>query len=456
MKYESTCEFCGENFQSSRTNAKYCSANCRVKYHQSKKKQEETTVQEQPSAQQEAYNSQRIQLEQQRAKLIRHNEFLLDKAMEAKKKKHHCNKMIQKIELEIKFTDLQIKEDVDKQQRLGESLQSKRKKEEQLQKEADRRKVGIERLTIIGEIKKIEKEIASIENEIEALYPKISGQKRKLIRLNADLDKWKGRLNRMKTNFDKCRNTRHNNRLEIEAITNRLNNPQPVQQHTTPSQPPASKHIIVKPASSNKGGIGAGDLQHINFPTFRLPGELGRFLGELDRNKTCFALTGDSGAGKSWFSFEIVRLFIAEMGFRVKYFSLEEGLGKLTQEKVAAFGLGNELNLTGTGSLEDVRKAAKDYPIVVVDSFTSLGEKAEEFERLRTDFPNTIFLLIFQKTTAGTMRGGAAIKYNSSATINVTKRNGQRIAIMEKGRYGTIGWEYSITQKQVIKTDETY
>jgi hypothetical protein len=202
---------------------------------------------------------------------------------------------------------------------------------------------------------------------------------------------------------------------------------------------------------SSDNSIGAGDLQHINFQTFRLLGELGAFLGELDRNKTCFALTGDSGAGKSYFSFEIAKLFILEMGFSIKYFSLEEGVGKLTQEKVAAYGLGNELNIVGKGSLENVRIAAKKYSMIVVDSFNSLGVKAEEFERLRTDFPNTLFLLIFQKTTTGTIRGGSSIKYNSSATINVIIRDGERIAIMEKGRYGTIGWEYSITKGELIK-----
>ena len=456
MRYEKKCEFCEETFQSIKSNAKYCSDNCRVRHNQFKKKQEETTDTEQASPQQDEYRNQRMQLEQQRAKLIRHNEFLIDKTIEAREKKHRCKKEIQEIEVEIKFTDLQIKDDEDKQQRLGESLQLKCKRETQLKTQTDKKSNGITHLTSILEIKKIEKEISSIENEIEALYPKISDQKRMLIHLNAELDTWKERLNIMKKNLDKYQDALHKNRLEIDAITKRLDNPIPTQQNTSPSQPPVPKHIIVKPTSSNKGGIGAGDLQHINFQSFRLPGELGAFLGELDRNKACFALTGDSGAGKSWFSFEIVQLFIAEMRFQVKYFSLEEGLGKLTQEKVATFGLGNELNLTGKGSLEDVRKAAKEYPMVVVDSFNSLDTKVTEFERLRTDFPNTIFLLIFQKTTAGTMRGGAAIKYNSSATINVTKRNGQRIAVMEKGRYGTIGWEYSITQKQVIKTDETY
>ena len=126
-------------------------------------------------------------------------------------------------------------------------------------------------------------------------------------------------------------------------------------------------------------------------------------------------------------------------------------MGKLTKEKVEQYNLGNELSITDKGDLEAVRIAAKEYPLIIVDSFTKLDAKAADFENLRTDFPKTLFILIFQKTTSGTMRGGSSIKYDSSATINVIKRDGERIAIMEKGRYGTIDWEYSIDAMKVIK-----
>lgn len=198
------------------------------------------------------------------------------------------------------------------------------------------------------------------------------------------------------------------------------------------------------------GGIGGKDLRSMEFATFTLPGELGRFLGELDRNMTSFALTGDSGAGKSYFSFALAKLFL-EGGFRVKYYSLEEGLGKLTKEKLEAFDIGNELTLAGTGKLADVRKDATKFDLLIVDSFQKLDAKAEDFEALRQDFPQTLFLIIFQKTSGGTIRGGASIKFNSSATIDVQRRDHERVAVMEKGRYGTIGWEFSISQGKVVK-----
>jgi hypothetical protein len=198
-----------------------------------------------------------------------------------------------------------------------------------------------------------------------------------------------------------------------------------------------------------KNGVGGADLQNMTFNTFVLDSELGRFLGELDKNKTAFALTGDSGAGKSYFSFELAKVFI-DNGFCAKYFALEEGLGKLTQNKVRFYDLGNDITITGNGTLRDVRRDAKKYDLIVIDSFQKLNVKAEEFERLRQDFPKTIFIIIFQKTSSGAMRGGSSIKFNSSATIDVQIKDNERIAFMEKGRYGTIGWVYSIDEGRII------
>ena len=199
-----------------------------------------------------------------------------------------------------------------------------------------------------------------------------------------------------------------------------------------------------------KNGVGGADLQNMTFDTFTLESELGRFLGELDKNMTSFALTGNSGAGKSYFSFELTKVFI-DNGFKAKYFALEEGLGKLTQNKVRFYGLDNNITITGKGSLRDVRRDAKLYDLIVIDSFQKLNVKAEEFERLRQDFPKTIFIIIFQKTSSGSMRGGSSIKFNSSATIDVQIKDDERIAFMEKGRYGTIGWMYSINEGVVIE-----
>ena len=49
------------------------------------------------------------------------------------------------------------------------------------------------------------------------------------------------------------------------------------------------------------------------------------FIGELECYRLAMALTGDSGAGKTTFSFQLAKLFL-DNGFSVKFFSLEMGI----------------------------------------------------------------------------------------------------------------------------------
>ena len=48
------------------------------------------------------------------------------------------------------------------------------------------------------------------------------------------------------------------------------------------------------------------------------------------------------------------------------------------------------------------------------------------------------------------MRGGPAMKYNSSIAIDMYASEGNRIAKMDKNRYGTQGWEYDTGKGKVI------
>ncbi len=196
----------------------------------------------------------------------------------------------------------------------------------------------------------------------------------------------------------------------------------------------------------------AQDIMNMDYDSFQLSGELGRFLGDLERQACAITLIGDSGAGKSYFSFDLALLFDQEE-YSVYYFSLEEGIGELTKKKLNGKDFSERFTISGKGKLAEVRKAAKDYDVIIIDSFGKIDAKAEDYDKLRMDFPRTIFISIFQKTTTGSVRGGSAIVFDSSAIINVQKRDEQRVAVMQKSRYGTAGWEYSITDAEIIKED---
>lgn len=200
-----------------------------------------------------------------------------------------------------------------------------------------------------------------------------------------------------------------------------------------------------------KEGIGAADLRNMTFATFELPTELGEFLGRLERNRLAIALTGDSGAGKSHFSYQLAKLFVGE-GYSVKYFSLEESISHGAQEKSILYNLTNDVLIVDEGELIDVREAAQEYDLVIVDSFQKLKVKAEEYDNLRQDFPNTIFIVIFQKTADGKIKGGASITFDSDASIEIQKKDKRspRIAVMKKSRSDREMWVYNIDSNEIM------
>ncbi|NVK65685.1 MAG: hypothetical protein HWE22_13920 [Flavobacteriales bacterium] len=92
---------------------------------------------------------------------------------------------------------------------------------------------------------------------------------------------------------------------------------------------------------------------------------------------------------------------------------------------------------------------------MIIDSFSKISAKATDFEALRQDFPNTYFVIIFQKTTDGKIRGGSSILFNSTATIDIrVNDDGERLAVMVKNRYDTENFIYSITEDRLVKEDK--
>ena len=197
------------------------------------------------------------------------------------------------------------------------------------------------------------------------------------------------------------------------------------------------------------------EILKMQFDGLILPGELGRFLGKIQRERCAIALTGDSGAGKSTFSFTLTKGFL-QIGQSVAYFSLEAGFTESMQELVKRYQLDRySFRAFGQGTLEDVRTEASNFDCVIIDSYSKISSRPEDFEALRQDFPKTVFVIIFQKTTDGKIRGGSSILFNSTATIDIrVLSNGQRVAVMQKSRYETENFVFSISKNHLLKADK--
>ncbi|MBD3639183.1 MAG: hypothetical protein HUJ25_17640 [Crocinitomicaceae bacterium] len=210
----------------------------------------------------------------------------------------------------------------------------------------------------------------------------------------------------------------------------------------------------IKKQKSLARGLSGDQIRKMKFNTLRLGGELGQFIGELQQEKCAIALTGDSGAGKSTFSYQLAKAFL-DQDKSVGYFSLESGITENTQKMIDKFEINSpKFEVYPEGTLEDVRILAMKHDCVIVDSYSKISSKAEDFEALRQDFPNTFFIIIFQKTTDGKIRGGSSILFNSTASIDIKVTSQEhRIAFMKKSRYGSENFVYSITNNEVLKSD---
>lgn len=217
--------------------------------------------------------------------------------------------------------------------------------------------------------------------------------------------------------------------------------------------------ILTKEKSKYKPQIrsySGSEILRMEFDTLELDGELGRFLGKLQRERCAIALTGDSGAGKSTFSYQLAKAFLKK-NLSVAYFALETGFTESVKQLIETHKINQyKFEAFDEGSIDDVRNAAPHFDCVIVDSYSKISAKPEDFESLRQDFPNTFFILIFQKTTDGKIRGGSSILFNSTATIDLRiTKGGHRLALMQKSRYETENFVYSIDNDMLLKDDKT-
>ena len=200
------------------------------------------------------------------------------------------------------------------------------------------------------------------------------------------------------------------------------------------------------------GSYTAKEIMNMKFHGITLSGELGRFLGKLIRVQCAIALTGDSGAGKTTFSYQLANAFL-DKGMRVGYFSLESGFTTKMQDLLMFYQMDKKkFEAYDTANFEDVIEKSGKYDCVVVDSFRSISSNTKDFEKLRKAFPKVYFIIIFQKNAKGTIKGGTDIKFDSSAKIDIKlTRKGHRIAFMEKSRFDTENFVFSIDNNKLLK-----
>ncbi|WP_108802168.1 antirestriction protein [Aquimarina sp. Aq107] len=194
-------------------------------------------------------------------------------------------------------------------------------------------------------------------------------------------------------------------------------------------------------------------------PTFRLPGAMGELLGDLEKFELAITIEGDQGGGKTRFTYQLADAF-AEIGNNVAIFTLEIG-GKsdlITRMKDEYLSPQNRNRISRADQLPDgyqtISNATGVFDVIIIDSWNKTGLPSQDFDRLRKQYPDTIFIVIFQRTTQKTIRGGTAPLYDAGINIEVIKVDDtfqNNYAVTTKNRYGITGVKYNISTKEIIR-----
>lgn len=227
------------------------------------------------------------------------------------------------------------------------------------------------------------------------------------------------------------------------------------------------KTIELKPEKTKLSGIDVTLFQPINSidknkkKTFRLKGAIGELLGDMETYRLAITLEGDQGAGKTQCAFQLADAF-ADIGKSVGIFQLEIGANSNIVSKFRDKYIkpSNRKNVLIAGEapngINTVRDYAKKFNVIIIDSWTKLDVDSMEFDRLRKDFEDTIWVVLFQRTSGNTIRGGTKPLYDAGINLEAKKVDDTFVnnyVVATKNRYGATGIKYNIHARKITKEE---
>ena len=167
-------------------------------------------------------------------------------------------------------------------------------------------------------------------------------------------------------------------------------------------------------------------LQTRNWETFVIANpQLQRFLGDVERKtseSTVITIAGGAGSGKTRFAFQFINALA--QNYKIGHASLEEHPdSKLYYDKVQQYidetALPN-IDVPEIKDLDQLEALIRRNEVIVIDSFAKLQELNPRFlldRDLRKKYDGKLFLLIYQLTGEGKMRGGSKSEYDGDIIL---------------------------------------
>ena len=190
-------------------------------------------------------------------------------------------------------------------------------------------------------------------------------------------------------------------------------------------------------------------LQTRNWETFVIANpQLQRFLGDVERKtseSTVITIAGGAGSGKTRFAFQFINALA--QNYTVGHASLEEHPdSKLYYDKVQQYidetALPN-IDVPEIKDLDQLEALIRRNEVIVIDSFAKLQELNPRFlldRDLRKKYDGKLFLLIYQLTGEGKMRGGSKSEYDGDIILltHVAPNYRENYIYPSKNRYNAL------------------
>jgi len=329
------------------------------------------------------------------------------------------------------------------------------------------------RTTITLDGKRFEVIIKIQEKKNGSLYYDHTGvELKKQINVPGEKSEPLGRVNLLSSPKGKNKGTKKSN-----TTKKGLKSPAPIEETkeaTITLQPEPQQ-----PAQQDRGGqvapdapVNANKLKDFGFVSadqvpdkpegiFRLPGEIGEFIQDLQPYQELIIVKGPPHSSKSQLVMQLANAF-GEINMKVAYIDGEQG-GIKSKDTIDSRNRNTtptgQKNIFITGELdcpyEDLKKIAKECDVIAADSVTELGLTAVQLNKFRKEHPEIIWIFISQVKEGGQMYGGNKMAHNPTKIIHCEPDHDytNRIAILEKNRGNSLDPKYNIFHKQLIKDE---
>lgn len=157
--------------------------------------------------------------------------------------------------------------------------------------------------------------------------------------------------------------------------------------------------------------------------------EIAKFLGNIEikeKESVAITLTGGQGSMKTRFCFQLMNALA--QNYKVGHASIEEHPESgLYFDKVEQYLNGKAIhNITAPeiNSIADVHKLVQENDVIVIDSFSKLQELDKNCELdkdFRKKYNGKLFIIIYQTTTDGKMRGGSKSQFDGDIILFIEK-----------------------------------